>query len=75
MEKWQNDFNATRQTGGDDIILSSLPPTTKRKLWDIIKSRNPAKAAAMLEGLAAVRQLDPTAELILSKAEYEEYMA
>lgn len=70
---WEHQFHATRQAG-EDVILSRLPPATKRRLWDNIKTRNHAKAAAMLEALEAVRQLDPTAELILSQPEYEEYL-
>lgn len=75
IDAWERNYTVIKMAAGDDdIILSTLPPETKKRLWANIKTRNPAKAEAMLDALNAVRQLDPTAELTLTKTEIEEYL-
>ncbi len=69
------DYRVTHvRDGVTDITLSTLPKNIKRKLWENIKNRDPAKAKVMLDGLALVRQFDPEAKLTLTNIEIEFYL-
>lgn len=75
MDKWDKDYTVIHQKPGEeDVLLSTLPPDKKRKLWANIKARDPDKAAVMMEGLAAVRAFFPDAELSLTTHEITHYL-
>lgn len=74
-DKWQHQFHATRQPKGEhDVILSSLPAAERKKLWEAIKTRNPAKAALMQQLKADAKAAGFDGELTMTSTELEEFM-
>lgn len=74
-DKWDKDYTViTRPAGEVDVILATLPPDQRRRLWAAIKAKNPAKAELMRRIKADAADEGFDGELIMTNTEIAGYL-